>query len=109
MEKVLVTGATGFVGANLVRRLTNLNYEVTILHRENSNLWRLEDIIDQINCEIVDLNDVDKLKEIVKKVNPKKIIHLAIYGGLPSQKDEEKIIETNFNGTINLLTALQKR
>ena len=44
----------------------------------------------------------------MKEINPKKICHLAIYGGYPFQKDDKKIIDTNFTGTINLLDALKE-
>lgn len=106
-EKVLVTGAAGFVGANLVRGLLKENkYEIHILTRKNTNLWRLKDIYSNIIDHKVDILDRERLLEIIKEINPKKICHLAIYGGYPFQKDDKKIIDTNFTGTINLLDAL---
>jgi uncharacterized protein YbjT (DUF2867 family) len=43
--KVLVTGATGFVGANLVRALVqNEAIELYITIREASDLWRINEI-----------------------------------------------------------------
>lgn len=105
MEKVLVTGATGFVGANLVRRLINENYEVHILSRESSSMWRLNDILDKFINHKVDLNEVEKLEKIVDEIKPQNIIHLAIYGGRPSQEDEKKIFESNLIGTMNLINA----
>lgn len=106
-KRVLVTGATGFVGANLVRRLVKDNYEVHILTRETSNLWRIEEIYHELIDWKVDLNDLKNLKKIVEKINPEYIIHLAIYGGYPTQKDEKEIFNVNLFGTINLLKALE--
>ena len=44
MKKVLVTGATGFVGGALVKKLVSLRYDVSIILRKQSKLWRLNDI-----------------------------------------------------------------
>ena len=53
-KKVLVTGATGFIGANIVRRLLKNNYEVHVLTRKCSDLWRLNDIYDDLIDHKVD-------------------------------------------------------
>ncbi len=106
-NRVLVTGATGFVGSNLVRRLVKEGYEVHILTRKTSNMWRLKDIYSSLIDHKVDLSDKDDLLNAVTKINPNNICHLAIYGGYPSQNEDEKILKTNLNGTINLLSALE--
>ena len=55
-EKVLITGAAGFVGANLVRRLLKENkYEVHIFSMPDSNMWRLNDIYSKIIDYKVDI------------------------------------------------------
>ncbi|MEG1942049.1 MAG: NAD-dependent epimerase/dehydratase family protein [Cetobacterium sp.] len=107
MKKILLTGATGFVGSNLVRALIKRGYEVNILSRNSSNMWRLHDIYDKLKDWKVDLLEKEKLKQVIQEINPDYICHLAIYGGYPNQKEEKKIIETNFIGTINLLEALE--
>ena len=43
MTRYLITGASGFVGSNLIRKLIDENKEVTILIREDSDLWRIND------------------------------------------------------------------
>lgn len=105
MKKVLVTGATGFVGANIVRRLLKEGYDVHILTRKESNLWRLHDIYSQLHDTKIDLKDFNKLKEVVENIQPDYIIHLAIYGGRPGQTDEKSILNSNLIGTINLVEA----
>ena len=104
-KKVLVTGVTGFVGANLARRLVKDDYEVHILTRETSNLWRIKEIYKNLIDWKVDLREKEKLKNILEKINPEYIIHLAIYGGRPNEKDTEEIINSNFLGTVNLVEA----
>ena len=44
MRTALVTGATGFVGTNLVQQLVADGWDVTVLHRESSDLSRLRDL-----------------------------------------------------------------
>jgi nucleoside-diphosphate-sugar epimerase len=44
-KTILITGATSFVGSNLLRRLTKSGADLHIITRESSNLWRIGDII----------------------------------------------------------------
>ena len=48
MARYLITGASGFVGSNLIRKLIDDNNELTILIRENSDLWRINDLLPKI-------------------------------------------------------------
>lgn len=105
-DKVLVTGATGFVGSNLVRRLLKEGYNVSILTRKTSNKWRLNDILRELEEYKVDLLESDKLKRVIKKIKPHIIFHLAnagIYGGVSVV--DKKMIEINLLGFINLMEA----
>ncbi len=104
--KVLVTGPNSFIGSNLVKKLISKDFEVHILIRETSNLWRLSDCTDKITVHRVDLREREKLFDMVNLIKPDVIFHLAtqgIYGGVHSEN--KKIIETNFLGTINLIDA----
>ncbi|WP_143156701.1 NAD-dependent epimerase/dehydratase family protein [Caldanaerobius fijiensis] len=103
--KYLITGATGFIGANIVRSFLDENNEIHIIVRETSNLWRLNDIVKDIIIHYCDINDSDKVERVISALKPDIIIHNAIYGGYPFQKDSMKIINTNFLGTVNLLNA----
>ncbi|MEM2900288.1 MAG: GDP-mannose 4,6-dehydratase [Thermoplasmata archaeon] len=106
MSKVLVTGATGFVGANLARHLLKEGYDVHIFVRATSNLWRIEDIATQMKIYILDLLEKEKVYSVVHEIRPTLIFHLAtagIYGGV--HPDEYQAIDTNLVGTINLINA----
>ncbi|VVB93004.1 GDP-L-fucose synthase [uncultured archaeon] len=103
--KILVIGATGFIGANLVRRLIEGN-EVHIITRMSSDKWRLTNILSDLKDHTVDLLNEEKLKDLVKQIKPEVIFHLAtsgMYGGVHAS--EKEVIETNFLGTVNLINA----
>ena len=104
-KSILITGATGFVGANLVRRLINGKNEVNIILRKTSDTWRIDDVKEKLNAHYVDLNNFKELNKVVNKIKPQVIYHLATYGAYPFQKDTDKIFKINVLGTNNLLNS----
>jgi nucleoside-diphosphate-sugar epimerase len=102
---ILVTGATGFIGSSLVRHLVSDYKEIHIIIRKESNLWRLNDIIDKMNIHIVDLIDRVAVEKVIEKIKPQTIFHLAAYGAYPFQNDVRKIKSVILEGTINLVDA----
>lgn len=107
-RRVFLTGAGGFVGANLVRALLTKNYEVHILNHNKIIPWRLMEIADQITFHKGDITHYHSLRIIVKNIMPDYIIHLAVYGAYHFQTDLEKIVKVNIVGTENLLRATKE-
>lgn len=106
---VFITGATGFVGACLVRSLVARGVEVHVLVRPSSNLWRLETIRDQIILHEGDVMESETLRVIVERVTPRTVFHLAAYGAYPTkQTNSVSIMQTNLIGTMNLVQVCQK-
>jgi nucleoside-diphosphate-sugar epimerase len=104
--RYLVTGASGFVGSNLVRRLVTAREEIHIIIRSHSNLARLADIATQMTVHTADIRDRGEVSGVVQKVRPDVVFHLAnlgVYGGVhPILKD---VIDVNLLGTANLVDA----
>jgi len=105
MARYLVTGAAGFVGANLVRSLVGKGTVFCTTHPKD-NLWRLNDIKKKISLIPLDLADFDAVRRAVKNIKPDYIFHLAAYGTYPSQQNFRQIFNANTLGTANLLEAL---
>jgi len=104
-KNILVTGATGFVGACLTHRLIKGKDNIHIILRKSSDAWRIKDILKKLKLHYVDLINRQQVVQEVKKIKPKIIYHLATYGGYHFQKEPKKILETNIFSTLNLLSA----
>lgn len=102
----LITGASGFVGSNLLRRLVEKEALVHIFLRKNSKTWRIKDILNKAIVHTTDLSKFNDVQQTVNKIRPTIVYHLASYGAYPYQKNVEKILKTNVFGTWNLLKSL---
>ena len=107
MRKILVTGATGFVGASLVKALIGSGgNEVNIVARKSSDLWRIEDVKSDIRkIHYCDLDNRVEVFQCIEQLKPDIIYHTAAYGGFPSQTEPDRIVSSNLNATIHLLDA----
>jgi len=105
LENVLLTGASGFVGANLARDLLARGKNVHLLLRPQAKLWRIHDLLPHVRVYWVDMNDAEGIKAAVQAIRPHTIYHLAVYGAYPSQTNMRLSLETNLIGTMNLIEA----
>jgi len=108
-KKVLVTGATGFIGANILRAVIKQGSKASIITRRDSDMWRIRDILGEVKNYNADLLDYDRLRSVISRIKPEVILHTATYGGRSFQRDRKKIFDTNLNATINLLDACNRK
>jgi len=107
--RVLVTGATGFIGSRLVRRLVDTDVEVHALSSTVSSMYptRLVDLRDRIALHEGNLIDRSAMDAIVEQVRPTHVFHLGAYTHVgKSWQRVDECIQANVQGTVNLLQAL---
>ena len=109
-QKVLVTGAGGFIGSHLVERLVSLKTAVRAFVRYNSkgSCGHIDSLAPQIRekIEIVagDLRDPEAVRAASKDITV--IFHLGALVAIPySYVHPVEVVETNVMGTLNVLCA----
>lgn len=100
----LVTGATGFIGTNLVRKLVERGESVRILRREWSNMLGLENL--DIEEYLGDIRDYETVRKAVKGC--KRVYHLAALLKI-APFERNRFVKTNVVGSDNVaLAALEE-
>jgi UDP-glucose 4-epimerase len=99
--KLLITGATGFIGAHLVRRLAREEVQMALLIRPGSNLWRLEPLPN--NATIVPGTLGELPVAHIASFAPDTVIHAAWHGVSNQHRNEPSQIAENLMPTVRLL------
>jgi dolichol-phosphate mannosyltransferase len=105
--RALVTGAAGFIGAALARRLLADGCAVTLLAGPNSDCWRVEDLAGDAELLAVDLCDPDAVERTLTRARPELVFHLAAHGAYSWQRSLPRMVETNVGGFANLVEAAE--
>ena len=103
---IIVTGASGFVGANLFNMLIAERHDVYGLVKHQKG-WRLNNIPDD-QIMAVDLNDSAATKNLVESMKPKTIFDCVSYGAYPFEQDPTLIYKTNFQSLVYFINELSK-
>lgn len=109
-QKVVVTGASGFIGSHLVEHLVNLGAKITVLleYTPYNDLGSLKFLPQNILSEIEQVPGDIRDPEVIKKLLQKKdtVFHLAALIGIPySFQNPREVVEVNAMGTLNILLA----
>ena len=109
-KRVLVTGAGGSIGSELVRQCIKFNPSLLIMiDYSELNLFEIERDISRIDSNILfkpilaDIRDYSNIKFIFKEYKPQVVFHAAAYKHVPMQENFPwEAIKTNIFGTMNL-------
>lgn len=99
--RVLLTGATGFLGSHLLKALINKGYEVVVLKRSTSDMWRLKGFENTFKSYDIDLVP---LQTAFEEQSIDIVIHTACAYGKKGESMQE-ILETNLMFGIKLLNT----
>jgi len=109
--KVLITGITGFAGSHLADYLLKNHPSIEIygIKRWRSKMDNLSDSESKINFYECDIKDAHNVYDIIDKIKPDKIFHLAAQSFVPaSWESPSETFEINIVGQCNIFEAVRK-
>lgn len=106
-RRVLVTGAAGFLGANLVRALLERGSHVCAVIRPGGSRERIAELETELELHAVDLRDAEELAAAVRLLRPELAVNLAMPGGHADTAESRlEQLEVSALGTARLVEAL---
>src|SRR3954465_691158 len=119
MKNILITGGAGFIGSHLVDRLLSEgDWRITVIDDFNDfydpaiKRANIEPYFSNSNFKLIeaDIRDFFSLEEVFHEGRFECIVHLAARAGVrPSLTQPRLYVETNINGTMNLLELARER
>lgn len=103
-KNIIVTGGAGFIGSHLVDALINEGYNLSII--DNLSTGKEENINKKADFHLLDLREREKVFELIKKIKPEIIYHLAAQPSVPISLEKPVYdVEVNLIGGLNILEA----
>ena len=107
--RILITGAAGFIGSQLMNRLRSKGAKVLGIDNYNDHLYEPQLKVDrtqhfELDIKVCDLRDYDTTKNIIDTFKPDQIVHLAAHAGVRDSFGKERAYHSNnIDGTQNLI------
>lgn len=107
MPKVIITGATGYVGSHLTRTLLSNNWEIGIISQKEFGYENIKDVITKVQiCEYD--GEIENLISFFKTFKPDVVMHLAAaIVKIPSPQQIKEIIDSNVLFGTEILEAMR--
>jgi threonine 3-dehydrogenase len=101
----LVTGGTGFIGAQVVRVLLERGEKELVVFHVNPAKKTLDDVSGQVDLVRGDLGNFSHVLDVVKNFRPRVIYHLGAVLTLPGEMDPSAVFQANARGIFHVLEA----
>ncbi len=105
MSTVLVTGATGFVGSQVVRLLLEQDDTTVVASNVSGSTRNLEDVLDRVQIIRADIGNFSNVLRLVQACQPDVIYHIGAMLAPACDLDPEAGIRVNALGTYHILEA----
>jgi uncharacterized protein YbjT (DUF2867 family) len=104
MKKILIIGASGFVGRNLTKALLAEGHAIRCLARDTAKVQDLA----AAGCEVVQ-GDISDLSSVQRATESVQAVYIAIHmlSPQPASTSNERFMEVELNGLQNVVTACQ--
>lgn len=105
--RIFVTGASGFVGAAVVRQLVAEGRQVAVLLRTSSNPWRISNLLSQVQLIQGELSHLDAVADQLRAFAPQAVAHMA-WEGVKGSDRNNPIQLGNVQATFTLYQLAQR-
>ena len=113
--KIILTGATGFLGGWLIQRFLDKSFELIVLRSFKTKFNYQSDsqyFIKKYNkfCREItlDLKDYEAVEKLIKEIKPDVVIHMAAVGDITlARENPKKTYEISSNTTLNFLESIR--
>ena len=116
-KRVLITGAGGSIGSELVKQCLGYNPDLIVLFDQSEhNLFKIENYCKEVNTSIGiqpilgDIRDRSIVNSMFNSFQPQVVLHAAAYKHVPMQENNPwEAVVTNIQGTLNVMEACEDR
>ena len=102
---VLITGGTGFIGAEVARQLRQRGTDPVAVFDLCTSTQRLDEIAECVQLIQGDLGNFSHVLDVVRQTQPSSIYHLGGMLSVPSEADPQAALHANVMGTFHVLEA----
>jgi len=109
MQKIIITGGAGYIGAHTVKLLSQLNdVDIHVIDNFSQSRWNIL-TNSNLTYHELDICDTATLNEVFLEVRPDVVFHFAALASVPdSVSNPASYYKTNVFGSYNLLEAMRK-
>ncbi len=106
-QKILITGSTGFIGTELVKRLARDGHEIHTLERYVTG--RYNNAQEGVIKHYANLSDYNKIREIVRDIQPNAVMHTGAISAVSYSYDNYiEVTDVDYTSSLNLAEACRQ-